>query len=243
METFLSNVQNMLSTVMQSQIESMQRASEVLANTLVAGRHIFVFGTGHSHMIAEEAFYRAGGLKDIIPILESGLMLHEGGVKSTKLERLEGYAAVLLDTYQVSQGDVLILSSNSGINAVPVEMALGAKERGATVIAITNLKQSMQGLPRHSSQLRCYEIANIVIDNCGVVGDASVYVEEMQQYIGPTSTIIGAFILNAIIVQTVKNCLAQGLVPPVYVSANVAKGDAHNAQLRNNPPSGGSEDC
>ncbi|NQX60150.1 sugar isomerase domain-containing protein [Paenibacillus qinlingensis] len=179
MDTFMTHVQSILSSVMLTQTDAMKQASEVLANTLVASRKVYIFGTGHSHMLAEEAFYRAGGLKDIIPILESGLMLHEGGPKSTKLERLEGYASVLLDTYQVVRGDVLIVASNSGINAVPVEMALGAKERGATVITITNLKQSMQEPPRHSSHMKVYEIAEIVIDNCGVVGDASVYVDDL----------------------------------------------------------------
>jgi uncharacterized phosphosugar-binding protein len=185
-------------------------------------------------MIAEEVFYRAGGLQHIIPILETGLMLHESGTKSTKLERMEGYAAILLEEYKVKKDDVIFIVSNSGLNAVPVEMALGAKSIGATVVALTNLKQSMQAQPRHSSQKKLYEIADIVLDNCGCVGDAAVYLEPIHLSVGPTSTVIGAFMMNSIIVQVAENFIKLGHIPQIYVSANVAEGDKHNASLKEN---------
>jgi uncharacterized phosphosugar-binding protein len=234
MKRYFKKVEEILSTVIQTQSERLQQAADRCTDALIADKQLFVFGTGHSHLLAEEVFYRAGGLRQIIPILESGLMLHEGGTKSTKLERMEGYAAILLEEYKVKKDDVIFVISNSGLNAVPVEMALGAKSIGATVIALTNLKQSMQARPRHTSQKKLYEIADIVLDNCGCVGDAAVYLDPLQLSVGPTSTVIGAFMMNSIIVQVAENCIKSGHIPQIYVSANLAEGDKHNARLHEN---------
>lgn len=197
------------------------QAAECCTRALLQNKQLFFFGTGHSHMLAEEAFYRAGGLKGVKPILETALMLHEGETKSTKLERIGGYASILLEEYKVEKEDVIFIISNSGLNAVPVEMALGAKSIGAKVIAITNLMHSQKAKSRHSSQKKLYEIADIVIDNCGKVGDAAVYMETLNVSVGPTSTVIGAFIINSIVVQIVENCIDQGHIPEIYISANV----------------------
>ncbi|MFC5652276.1 sugar isomerase domain-containing protein [Paenibacillus solisilvae] len=232
MDTYFAKIEEILRTVIRTQKEAMGQAAECFAKSLITDHKLFLFGTGHSHMLAEEAFYRAGGLMDIVPILESGLMLHEGATKSTKMERMEGYAEILLDEHQVAEGDVLVVISNSGRNAVPIEMALGAKSRGAKVIAVTNLTQSLQATSRHRSGKKLYEVADIVLDNCGCDGDAAVYFEDLGLSVGPSSTVIGAFIINGIIVQTVKNCLEKGYVPPIYMSANVEEGDDHNAKVK-----------
>jgi uncharacterized phosphosugar-binding protein len=233
-ERYIAKVKEILTTVILTQKEGLNQVAECCTNAILANKQLFFFGTGHSHMLAEEAFYRAGGLMNITPILETGLMLHEGGTKSTKLERMEGYAAILIEEYKVGKDDVIFIISNSGLNAVPVEMALGAKQLGATVIAITNLQQSQQAKPRHASGKKLYEIADIVLDNCGLVGDASVYMDSLKLYVGPTSTVIGAFMINSIVVQVVENCINKGYAPQVYVSANLEEGDDHNAKLLEN---------
>lgn len=232
MERYFEKVAEILSTVAQTQKEKLKQASDCCTEAILANKQVFIFGTGHSHMLAEEGYYRAGGLLNIKPILEPALMLHEGGTKSTKMERMQGYAAILLEEYKVGKEDVLFIVSNSGLNAVPVEMALGAKSIGASVIAITNVKQSAQAKPRHTSRKKLYEIADIVIDNCGNIGDAAVYLEPLNLSVGPTSTVIGAFIINSIVVQIADNCIAQGHVPQIYISANVEEGDDHNAKLQ-----------
>ncbi|CAG7652690.1 SIS domain-containing protein [Paenibacillus allorhizosphaerae] len=234
MERYFEKVQSIIKQVILTQADMMHKASERCAKVLLANKQLFFFGTGHSHMLAEEAYYRAGGFKQVKPILETALMLHESAVKSTRMERMEGYADILLDEHKVGQDDLIFIISNSGLNAVPVEMAFGAKARGAAVIAITNVKHSMSAAPRHSSGKKLYEIADIVLDNCGDRGDASVRLENVGVAVGPTSSVIGAFIINSVMVQVADNIARQGLVPQVYVSANVEEGDTHNAKLAEN---------
>lgn len=233
LERYFLKVQQTMDQVVQTQKEKMKAAANCCVQAMLENKPLFFFGTGHSHMLAEEAFYRAGGLKQVTPILETALMLHEGAAKSTRMERLGGYASVLLEEYGVNKEDLIFIFSNSGLNAVPVEMALGAKERGATVIAVTNVRQSMEAKPRHTSGKKLYEIADIVIDNCGPVGDAAVVLEPSKQAVGPTSTVIGAFIVNSIVVQASEEYAKHGRVPHIFVSANMEGGDDHNAQLMN----------
>lgn len=231
MKRYYENVATILEKCYLTQQQAILQAAERCTEVVLSDKTMFFFGTGHSHMLAEEVFYRAGGLINIHPIFEPALMLHEGGTKSTKMERLEGYANILLEEHKVGAGDVLFVISNSGLNAVPIEMAIGAKERGATVIALTSLKHSGDAKPRHKSGAKLYEIADIVIDNCGCVGDASVYLEAVNLHVGPTSTVVGAFIMNALVVQVAENLIDRGIQPQIYVSANVEQGDAHNARL------------
>ncbi|GGD60160.1 SIS domain-containing protein [Paenibacillus nasutitermitis] len=234
MDRYFAKVEEIFTKVIESQVDAMKQAARACSEAMSANKKLFFFGTGHSHMLAEEVYYRAGGLMNVIPILETALMLHEGGPKSTRIERLEGYAPILLDEYKVGQDDVIFVISNSGLNAVPVEMALGAKLRGATVIALTNLQQSSQEQPRHSSGKKLFQAADIVLDNCGCIGDAAVHMDSLHVAVGPTSTVIGAFILNSIIVQAAQNEVDQGRRPSIFLSANLAKGDSYNAGLMDN---------
>ncbi|MCD9022423.1 SIS domain-containing protein [Cohnella silvisoli] len=231
MNKYYEKVKGILEQCFQTQQKDILKAAECGAQAVMANKQLFFFGTGHSHMLAEEVYYRAGGLKNIKPILESALMLHEGGTKSTRMERLEDYAAILLDEHKVEAGDVLFIISNSGLNAVPIEMAIGAKARGVKVVALTNLNHSAPAKPRHRSGKKLYEIADIVIDNCGLPGDAAVHLDAIGLSVGPTSTVVGAFIVNAMIVQLVENLIAAGFVPQIYLSANVEEGDEHNAKM------------
>ncbi|MGH9903871.1 MAG: sugar isomerase domain-containing protein, partial [Pyrinomonadaceae bacterium] len=128
------------------------------------------FGTGHSHLVADEAFFRAGGIAAVNPILDERLIFLKGALESTRAERESGLAGALIEREEITAGDVAIIISNSGRNAAPVEMALGMKARGAGVIAITNLRQSRASAPRHPGGKRLYELADVVVDNCVPVG-------------------------------------------------------------------------
>ena len=138
---------------------NIRAAAELVADTLAARGIVHAFGTGHSHMLAEELYYRAGGLVDVRPILFEGLMLHASAPLSTSLERLPGLAAALLDDHPIRPGDVLIVASNSGSNAVTSELARLARDAGARVIAVTSLRHATSSAARATALPRLHEIA------------------------------------------------------------------------------------
>lgn len=225
---YLKNLCALMCEITEKQADNIEKCACAFADALENGRNIFLFGTGHSHMLAEELFYRAGGLVNIHPVLETALMLHESASKSTEIERLEGYAQILFDSYGMRAGDVIVIISNSGRNGVCVDMACLAKEKGLTVIALTSLAHSGSMSSRHKSGKKLYELADIVLDNMGCPGDAAVYFEEIGRNACPTSTSAGAAILNAAVAGCIEKMLADGCTPEVFSSSNVDGGDAVN---------------
>ena len=205
----------------ETQVGPIRVAAELVVEAMVAGRVFWVFGTGHSHTLAEELYGRAGGLADVRAVLEPGLMLHEGLQKSSLLERLPGLADVLLEINEIAAGDVVLIASNSGRNAVPVEFALGARKRGAQVIALTSMAHSTATSSRAPSGQRLFETADVVIDNCGVPGDALIDVEGSPERTGATSTMVGAMLVQALTVEIVTRLTARGETPHVLRSLNV----------------------
>ncbi|MFE6996239.1 SIS domain-containing protein [Microbacterium sp. NPDC057659] len=203
----------------ETQVPALQAAATAVADTMQRGNRFWVFGSGHSHLLAEELWGRAGGLVDVHPILEPALMLHEGLEKSSRLERLPGLAAEILEIHGVSEGDCLLVVSNSGRNAVPVEMARGGKARGATVIALTSLAHSRSVTSRAPDGSRLFEVADIVIDNCGEPGDAIMPHEPYP--LAPTSTVIGALLLQAMMYEVVLDLERRGVEARTYESLNV----------------------
>jgi uncharacterized phosphosugar-binding protein len=205
----------------ETQLGAIRLAAGLVADALAGGKRFWVFGTGHSHALAEELYGRAGGLADVRAILEPGLMLHEGLQKSSLLERLPGLAGVLLEINQLESGDVVLIASNSGRNAVPVEFALGARERGAQVVALTSMAHTTATTSRAPGGQRLFETADVVIDNCGVPGDALVEVPGSPERTGATSTMIGAMLLQALTVEVVTRLAERGETPNVLRSLNV----------------------
>lgn len=161
--SYFEQINDILSKVVETQLLQINQTSKIIANSIINDGWLYVFGSGHSHMVAEEFFYRAGGIVRVYPILDTALMLHEGAVKSSAIERLSGYAKNLLDDYPAKENDVIIIASNSGRNAVPIEMAIEAKSKNMKVIAITNLEHSKAVESRHKSGKRLFELADIVI--------------------------------------------------------------------------------
>jgi uncharacterized phosphosugar-binding protein len=229
-DQYYSAVQAQLEKVGKTQRAAIEQAAAWLGEALTNDHWLYAFGTGHSHMLAEEVFYRAGGLARAVPILDSQLMLHENAIEATYVERREGYAAELLQRYPAIAGDVLIVASNSGRNAVPTEMALAGQARGMKVVVIVNLQHCGAWPSRHSSGKSLADVGDVVIDNCGVSGDACLELPGLPSRIGPTSSITGALIVNLIIVQGMENALGRGAAPEIYISSN-SNGDAHNEVL------------
>lgn len=212
--------------------ETIPEAAAWVADAIEQKRNVFVFGCSHAGILAEEVFYRTGGLAVINPIFFPGFMLNTRPITMTsELERLPGLGKTILTQNHVGEGDVLILHSVSGRNTVPVEMALEAKKTGVRTICITNLAYSSAVTSRHPSGKRLFEVCDLVIDNCGEKGDAAVKLDGLEEKIGPTSTTVGAAILNALVIEAVEKMIADGVVPPVFMSANLDGGDEHNAKI------------
>lgn len=227
---YLARVTELLHDVLDNQWDAIALAAEAVAAALQSGREVHAFGSGHSHLLAEELFYRAGGLVDVRPILFEGLMLHANAPLSTRLERLPGLAGEILADHGVSSGDVLLVFSNSGRNQVATELAAEAQARGLIVVAVTSIAHSRATTPRGGGR-RLFELADIVIDNRGELGDAAVEVPGFDRRVAPTSTAVGAAVVNAIVAQSVGLLVAAGHEPRVYASSNVDSGDAINGSL------------
>lgn len=206
-------------------------ASKWIAKSIINHGWIYTSGTGHSHMLAEEIFYRAGGFARVIPILDPDLMLHKDASGSTEVERREGYAKKLFKPYTITEKDVFIISSNSGRNSVSIEMAQIAQEKGAKVIVITNYSHSKSVDSRHSSGLKLFQVSDIFLDTYGEIGDASINLAGLHTNVGATSTVVGAALLNAIMVQAAAFVLENGVVPEVFNSSNSNEGETHNDSL------------
>lgn len=213
-------------------------AAAAVADALGSGHRIHVFGTGHSHMLAEEMYYRAGGFVGIAPILFDGLMVHHSTARSTALERLPGLAEALLADHPIDEDDVIIIASNSGGNIASIEMASAARNLGVTVIAISSLRHATSPLARAGDSPRLHQLADIVIDNGGVVGDAAVAIEGFDRAVAPTSTVVGAAIVNAIVAQAAELLVARGTPPDVYQSLNTAAGNADHERRALTEPNG-----
>ena len=224
-------IQSILEQVEQTQAAAIREAGRLGAAAISDGGLIHAFGTGHSHLLAEEVYYRAGGLLTVNAILEPSLMLHEGGAKSSAVERLPGFARVILDQEPVRAGDVLLIASNSGRNAVPVEMAMAAREKGLKVVAITSLAHSRSQPAVHASGKKLYELADVVIDNGGVPGDAVLEVPGMPVRACSTSTVSGAAIMQAIMAEVIDQLVQAGQLPPVLQSGNVEGSRAYNQRI------------
>lgn len=230
MERFYGVALETMGRIRQHEWDKIATVAGWLGDALARDGWLYVFGTGHSHLVAEEVFYRAGGLAHAVPMLDPRIMLHENAIEATYTERESGFAADLIAKYPVEPGDVLVVVSNSGRNAVPIEMALLGREKGMRVAAILNQAQSDAWPSRHPSGKKLADVAEVVISNQGPNGDAWLSLPGMPDKIGSTSSMMGLLIIQLILVQACENALARGVAPEMYISSNT-RGDDHNDRL------------
>jgi len=217
---YIKNIQELINEVLLTQLTSIESAAREVAAAIEQDKKIFLFGTGHSHMLAEELFFRAGGLVKLQPVLEEALMLHTSASKSAELQQLSGYANIIFDNYRMKKGDVLIIFSYSGLSGVCVDLAKLANERGLVLITLTNTKRARTGSTHHSSGKCLYEFADIVIENIGSSADASIEIEGLNVPVAPTSTVIGSMIMNAVVARAAEIMVQNGVQPEIFVGGD-----------------------
>ena len=209
---------------------NIEKAAEYCAASVCSGRVIHVFGCGHSQMFAMEVFYRAGGLVPVNALLIPHLALFPKAKLSTMQERVEGFSQGYLELQDTDARDTMIIVSISGRNAGVVDMALAARKIGMKVIALVSREFAGSTTSRHSSGKNLMDVADVVIDVKCVSGDAALEIEGLEPRFCGTSTVLGMSVMESIIAQTVENCINAGYKPPIYVSSNLDKGDAINAE-------------
>lgn len=193
--------------------------AEKFAQNIEDDKIIHTFGTGHSHMLGIEMFARAGGLGNVDAMLDPDTLTSFGAQRSGAMEKTSSVSDVIYDSYNIEAGDIMVITSNSGRNAMPIEMAMRCQKEGVYVVALTNLEQSKNTTSRHPSGKRLFEVADCVIDSCVPDGDATLDLSGIKT--GPASSIVTMYLVNTIISEAIKIVLSHGKRPYVFQSQNV----------------------
>lgn len=215
-------VRSLIDEVESTQIENIEKAAVAFADAIEKGGIIQAYGSGHSVAGALELTHRAGGFIPTKNIKEPA-----GGA----YESIEGVGTSFMKKVDVRPNDVVVVISNSGRNPLPVEMALGCKKKGATIIAVTALEASSRLKPKHSSGKNLYEVSDIVLDNKVVEGDSTIEVEGLETKICGMSSITTAVLLQAVNLRAAEILLERGINPPIYLSQNIDGGREYNEAI------------
>lgn len=199
--------------------DALKEFAQKIAENIENDKIIHTFGTGHSHMLGIELFARAGGLGNVNAMLDPDTLTSFGARRSGAMEQTCGVADVIYDAYTIEPGDMMIITSNSGRNAMPIEMAARAKKEGVFTVAVTNMAQSKAATSRHPSGKKLYEYADLIIDNCVPTGDATMDIGGIKT--GPGSSIVTMFLLNIAVTEAMKIVVSHGKRPYVFQSQNV----------------------
>jgi uncharacterized phosphosugar-binding protein len=228
---YLNEIKGLLDIIEKDEEQNLKKAAKAVAECIQNNGIIHVFGCGHSHMLGEELFYRAGGLAPINPILIEDLMLHKGAVRSSTLEKQNDYADRFMQNVDIQANDVVIVASTSGRNPVPIDVAEISKAKGAFVIAVTSPRYAETQSSRHKSGKYLYTSVELAIDNHIEAGDALMKHPSMGASFGSASSIAGFAIVNSIMVEAVEIMLKNQYEPPVFKSGNVDGAEDHNREL------------
>lgn len=228
MNTYLSTVHELLDSLTTANERTLSVVAERIANSMADGGILHVFGSGHSSLLAQELFYRAGGLAPVNAMLDVNLTVF-GTSRPTWVERLEGYAPSIFASYDVRPGEVLLIISNSGINAVPIDIASEAKKLGLVTVAIGSCQNYAHAESRHTSGKKLFEITDYTLDTRVPVGDAVAEVGAV--HMGAVSTVLGSALLNMLAIEVASALERNGAEIPVFVSQNIPGGDEANAAL------------
>lgn len=216
---YMNEISRILDKVYEVNKDNIKVVAQKMAETIMKDNLVHIFGTGHSSLLSTEMYSRAGGLANVNPILDPNAMMDFGGERSCAMERTSGISEALYDLYDIKPEDMVVVISNSGRNAMPIEMAQIAKEKGNYVVVLTSYEVSKKATSRHSSGKKLYEFGDIVLDNCAMYGDACLKIGNYDT--GAVSTITGSFILHTIETEATKILVEKGFKPFIFQSQNI----------------------
>ena len=233
---YLEKTVALMRKVAAEQKENIRKAAELMAGAIAGDRLIHVYGGGgHTTLVMGEMFFRAGGLANINPIMEPGLSVFNQALKYLELERCVNYGRSIVRYFRLQPDDVLIIFHNIGINPATIDAALEAREAGAKIIAVSSSLWQTQMPPdhfiRHPSGQNLFDLADVCIDDYNAVGDCAVQVPGFDTPIAPNSNVIDFYIAHLLEIETVRQCVARGVEPPVWRSANAPGGDEYNVKF------------
>ena len=234
-EKYFEELKKITRKIKETQQENIMKAAEILADTTEKGGIIYGFGTGHSHLVADDAFWRAATPANYCALLEPSASGNQEITKSYYIENAYGIGKLIVDYHRITPNDCMIIISNSGNNIAPVDAALRAKEKGIPVIGITAVEYSDYLTCKHKDGVKLKGVADVVLDNCSLIGDAAVEIEGFPMKVGSTSTIPNIYLQNAILTQMVEILVQRGFEPDVYYNGHLAFMDEncadHNDKL------------
>ncbi len=234
-ENYFKVMQEIIDKIKTTQGENIKKAANILADTTQNDGIIYGYGTGHSHIVVDDAFWRAATPANYCALLEQSATGSYEITKSYYIENTYGIGQLIVDYHRITPNDCLIVISNSGNNIAPVDAALRAKEKGIPVIAITAVEYSDYLTTKHKDGVKLKDVADVVLDNCSLIGDAAVEVDNFPMKVGSTSTIANVFLQNAILCEMVDILVKRGFEPDVYYNGHMAFMDEdcakHNDKL------------
>jgi uncharacterized phosphosugar-binding protein len=211
-----------LQTIKDKESVNIIKAAKLVSDTIINGNWVYTFGSGHSQLLAMEVHSRAGGLYPVVHIPDP---------MNGRAEKVEGFGPILIEGMKFKKGETIFVISNSGRNPEPIEIAMSAKQMGVNVIVISSMEHSKLTTSRHSSGKMLFEIGDVVIDSHTPSGDTAMSFPNSLVKAGALSTILGAAIMNAVMVDAIQNMLDKGYEPPVLISSNLDGSDKHNQDI------------
>lgn len=232
---YLEKCKNILQGV-ENQQPQIQQAAQWFADTILTGRMVHVFGSGHSRIMVEEMWPRYGSFAGFNPIVELSLTFHNlvvganGQRQAMFLENVPGFAERILRNFDLSNQDTALVISSSGTNIVPVEMAEIFQQRGIKVVALVTSQHSAVSSSKRADGKKLTDFADLVLDTGAPVGDAMVYVPHLDTPVAPGSTVGGATLINCLKAETAR-LLTEAGQPPKVLSAAAVVGSQRAVEL------------
>jgi len=228
MHAYFSEIEKLIQVVKEKETAHISEAAQIIVQRLQKGGIIQLFGCGHSQLLAQEAFYRAGGLVPVRPIFIEPLALHAGALASSINEKDPNIIEQHKEQFDFRENDVCIVISTSGRNAAPIDAALLAKDSEVFVLSLQSLLYQEQAT-RHHSGKRLEDVVDFVINTHIPIGDGVLNIHEMQY--APASTVIGSLLLNALFSEIIETLAKSSIELPIFVSNNVDSDWSHNEKM------------